>query len=78
MEPDLLNGKLAWDRNLIKVLMGVERSGGDGDLLTMSKWKKTDAAAHFHYDQHNLPRAAQIIARSQTNSADDNQVRVIY
>jgi len=54
MEPDLLNGKLAWDCNRIKVLMGVKRSGGDP--LTMCKLKNTYVAAHFYYDQHNLPQ----------------------
>lgn len=41
------------------------RVKSSADLLTMSKLNNIDAI-HFHNEQHNLPRAAQIIV------ADDN------
>ncbi len=44
--------------------MGGENSASD--LLTMRTLKNTDAADHFHNDQLNLPRAAQITACFKT------------
>ncbi len=49
-------GKLAWERNPIKVPTGVESSADDP--LTMCKWKTQTQPAHFYHDQHNLPSAA--------------------
>lgn len=49
--------------------MGVETSADN--ILTMQKFKNADAAPHFHSGQCNLTRAH---IRSQTSSADDNQV----
>ncbi len=51
-------GKVALERNYLKAPMGGENSAGD--LLTMLTLKNTDTTSHFHNDQRNLPRAAQI------------------
>ncbi len=53
-------GKLALERISIKAQMGGDNSAGD--LLTMCTLKNTDAISHFHNDECNLPRAAQITA----------------
>ncbi len=51
-------GKLVLVRNSTKVQMGGDNSAGD--LLTMCTLKNKEATSHFHNDEHNLPRAAQI------------------
>lgn len=56
--PDLIN-RANQSETIPKALMGVTSSH---DLLTMLKLKNT--AAHFHNDEHNLPRAAQITNNS--------------
>ncbi len=44
----------------------MEEENSAADLLTVRTLMNTDATSHFHDDQHNLPRVAQITACFKT------------